>query len=52
MVRMVSEDYPYGYHYRYNYGLTFVGWGIWTGLMFCVSGGIGLVGANRPSKAT
>ena len=29
-----------------------VGWGIWTGLIFCVSGGIGLIGATRPSKQT
>ena len=29
-----------------------VGWGIWTGLIFCVSGGIGLIGATRPSKGT
>ena len=28
------------------------GWGIWTGLIFCVSGGIGLIGATRPSKQT
>ena len=27
------------------------GWGIWTGITFCLSGGIGLVGSSRPSQA-
>ena len=29
-----------------------IGWGLWTGFVFCVSGGVGLIGAIRPSKAT
>ena len=29
-----------------------VGWGIWTGFVFCVSGSIGLIGVTRPSKRT
>ena len=35
----------------YRDGPVYV-WGIWTGLMFCVSGGVGVIGGFRPSKAT
>ena len=28
------------------------GWGIWTGFIFWLSGGIGLIGATRPSERT
>ena len=40
------------YEGYYREGPMDVGWGIWTGLMFCVSGGVGLIGGIRPSKAT
>ena len=35
----------------YGYYVDRIGWGIWTGLTFCLSGGIGLIGSVRPSHA-
>ena len=36
----------------YTYFPAVVGTGIWTGFFFGISGGIGLVAANRPSTAS
>jgi len=35
-----------------TYGIHEAGFGIWTGVVFAIAGGVGLLGANRPSNCT
>ena len=44
-------EMAYSGHRYYSFSDK-IGWGIWTGLTFCLSGGIGLIGSVRPSLAT
>ena len=47
-----NNNHPYNRDWEEHYYFMTFGWGLWTGFVFCVSGGVGLIGAIRPSKAT